>query len=871
MLWNEFLCETESRRSASSETSRGMVDGAAADECGASAAAGKRPRSYKDELIDEIQVRVEPAPPAAGASDEQNKRRSSSSSRSSLAHEGLKSSISTGGSSLQTSPLRGATGGAAPGQQQQQQNGQQPAQRSLSSRFREKPKLKRGQTVDSVFRIPLIPSSPLKHAQQHQQTPTAHLEEHDLNTIDDDERSSMGSANSGGAPPAADQTRPSVFSGRKRSSSTRSRSSGRAPDAGGQPPSQDEHGPIANSSNNNNDGNKSLGDCGHQQSRSQDSSFDTEDARDLIEGPSAARLSRRSPSSAGGAGPTTTPNQLVRQSSLSTLSSTITRTEQKRQRALWDLFQSECTFFFDHLLTLKNVYMEPLKKIQVEGFAMFADPDVLFGNLDELCCGVYDFCKEFLYIIMRTLKTRPEELNATDVLIKLYKKNPKIDHLRAVYHRYTLNYINALTYLDSLRRQVEFVEFEKWSSRDVRCKKLQLTDLLVAPVQHIMRVPIILKDIEAHTENVKDREEIRAILAVEEASLRELDDKMRWLKNFERLLEIQKNIQWPSVFDMEPKLYVPEFLKEVLSKQPCEKLIVSPKRQIVHEGTLSNLDLGGKPSDMHVILFDDMLLMTRRKKGLTKKSSTVCKTNSGGGQHSSGHLSASSMLIDDGSFKYVVYKQPLSLDRFYVHDVQQVDSHSIGVKHLFLLIVMNRFQQIINVHSFAAPNDDMKQTWLFKIKKTAERWKRINSSAAGQQQQSRSGQQQQQQQQQREPQVQTTISTSKSMPMSSATNVALASPPPPVQTQQPVGRSGPLQFQQQQQQPFPAGARQQLDLNVGHHNQATANTWRAGEGCEPSQQQHKTGTGGRQPAQQPIEFIITSASESPASEQQRCN
>jgi hypothetical protein len=33
-----------------------------------------------------------------------------------------------------------------------------------------------------------------------------------------------------------------------------------------------------------------------------------------------------------------------------------------------------------------QVFMEPLKKIQVEGFAMFAEPELLFGNLDELCC-----------------------------------------------------------------------------------------------------------------------------------------------------------------------------------------------------------------------------------------------------------------------------------------------------------------------------------------------------------------------------------------------------------------------------------------------------------------------------------------------------
>lgn len=33
--------------------------------------------------------------------------------------------------------------------------------------------------------------------------------------------------------------------------------------------------------------------------------------------------------------------------------------------------------------------MEPLKKAQVEGFLMFAEPEVLFGNLDELCCVRY--------------------------------------------------------------------------------------------------------------------------------------------------------------------------------------------------------------------------------------------------------------------------------------------------------------------------------------------------------------------------------------------------------------------------------------------------------------------------------------------------
>jgi hypothetical protein len=33
----------------------------------------------------------------------------------------------------------------------------------------------------------------------------------------------------------------------------------------------------------------------------------------------------------------------------------------------------------------------------------------------------------------------------------------------------------------------------------------------------------------------------------------DLDDKMKWLKNFDRLLEIQRNIVWPSVLELDPK------------------------------------------------------------------------------------------------------------------------------------------------------------------------------------------------------------------------------------------------------------------------------------------------------------------------------
>lgn len=399
---------------------------------------------------------------------------------------------------------------------------------------------------------------------------------------------------------------------------------------------------------------------------------------------------------------------------LRTINQTIQKNEAKKKEALWELFQSECNFLEDHLMVLKNVFMEPLKKIQVEGYAMFAEPEVLFGNLDELCCVTYAFCREFINFILASHNSG--EFSTTDVLIRLFKKSTKAAALRQAYHRYTLNYINALNYLETLRRQVEFNEFEKWCARDPRCKKLQLTDLLVSPVQHIMRVPLILKDIEMRTEDMEERDCITAILETEENSLRELDDKMKWLKNFERLLEIQRNIVWPPVSELDSKLYIPEFLKVPLSKQPCERLIVSPRRQIILEGPLQMLDTSKSGFEVYVVLFDDMILITRKKKGLSKKKSSL-------NLDTKPSQDKKNNAIQDG-VKYIVYKQPLSLDRICIHDVSAQEGAAHNLKNVFVFVCLNRFQQIITVHTLQASNESTKLTWLTKLRDTVDRWKR---------------------------------------------------------------------------------------------------------------------------------------------------
>ena len=72
----------------------------------------------------------------------------------------------------------------------------------------------------------------------------------------------------------------------------------------------------------------------------------------------------------------------------------------------------------------------------------------------------HSFCKEFLQGLLTHLD-QDGDLNVTELMRRLFEKGSKARMLSQAYHRYALNYINALNYLESLRRHNDFCDFEK--------------------------------------------------------------------------------------------------------------------------------------------------------------------------------------------------------------------------------------------------------------------------------------------------------------------------------------------------------------------------------------------------------------------------
>ena len=119
--------------------------------------------------------------------------------------------------------------------------------------------------------------------------------------------------------------------------------------------------------------------------------------------------------------------------------------------------------------------------------------------------------------------------------------------------------------------------------------------------------------------------------------------------------------------------------------------------------------------------------MIEQQSSLSEKWATTCSKV--------GAASSSASSSHEGLYKYVVYKEPLSLDRFYIHDVTAQEgagkSHlhpvitdflllsflcslfpffheASNLKHGFVVICTNRFQQVTTCHTFQAHGDKEK-------------------------------------------------------------------------------------------------------------------------------------------------------------------
>ncbi|XP_023125733.1 pleckstrin homology domain-containing family G member 7 [Amphiprion ocellaris] len=373
----------------------------------------------------------------------------------------------------------------------------------------------------------------------------------------------------------------------------------------------------------------------------------------------------------------------------------------KRQEAIWELLTSECIYFLDQLMVLKEVFLATLTNLQLRNCLTDVDSWRLFANLNELCLVSFGFLNNLLRVIRNTLEISE---GGGPTLLELLGKafQESICHCL---QKYCLNYSTALLYLDSLKSRDDFGSYVKWCERNEQCRRLQLRDLLVAPLQRLTRYPLLLRNIAKRCQMDEETRGMQAIAEQVDTSICDLEGKVKWLDNYQKVKQLRDALVWLPVWERDKRAFVPENLKHLLKAVTLENLI--SHRSLLHEGKLV-LTENTKLIDVYLFLFDEFLLITKIKRN--KKRSIGPDQNP---LRPPQNLELDQLLKEGCTF--TVIDQPVSLDRLQLRNIDQLNASTSGLPHSFIIMHQNRYQQCISAFILQAASESAKRAWMSKI------------------------------------------------------------------------------------------------------------------------------------------------------------
>lgn len=373
----------------------------------------------------------------------------------------------------------------------------------------------------------------------------------------------------------------------------------------------------------------------------------------------------------------------------------------KRHEAIWELFTSECVYFLDQLMVLKEVFLATLTNLQMRSCLTDVDSWRLFANLNELCLVSFGFLNNLLRVIKDTLEiTEGGVPTLLELLSKAFQES--ICHCL---QKYCLNYSAALLYLDSLKPREDFGSYVKWCERNEQCRRLHLRDLLVAPLQRLTRYPLLLRNIAKRCPAEEETRGLQIIAEQVDTSICDLEGKVKWLDNYQKVKQLRDALVWLPVWERDKRAFVPESLKHLLKAVTLENLITH--RSLLHEGKMV-LTENTKLIDVYLFLFDEFLLITKIKRN--KKRSIGPEQNP---LRMPQNLELDQFLKEGCTF--TVLDQPVSLDRLQLKNIDQLNASTSGLPHSFIIMHQNRYQQCIGAFILQAASESAKRVWMSKI------------------------------------------------------------------------------------------------------------------------------------------------------------
>ncbi|KAL9553295.1 hypothetical protein MBANPS3_003354 [Mucor bainieri] len=297
--------------------------------------------------------------------------------------------------------------------------------------------------------------------------------------------------------------------------------------------------------------------------------------------------------------------------------------EMKRQEAIYELIYTEEDYVRD-LNLLDELFAKPLLRAQCIEFDRRKDfCNELFGNYAEIA----DIHRN-MYRELRDHQLTSQEMGGNigfvDEIGSIVLRH--VDHFMHAYTQYGPHFIMAeYAAKREAANNILFQNFIREKEKQAETRKLPFRHFIILPITRLQRYPLLLDAILKRTTIESEKQTLATCIERIKAVAATVDSLTVEAKKALRIREINDKI-----------LFKP-------THTPYNLELLSPGRQLIYEGPLKRRShLVVESIDLHVFLFDHLLLMTKPKKS---GSATV--------EH------------------YVVSKNPIPLNLLVVHDVAE--------------------------------------------------------------------------------------------------------------------------------------------------------------------------------------------------------
>lgn len=289
-----------------------------------------------------------------------------------------------------------------------------------------------------------------------------------------------------------------------------------------------------------------------------------------------------------------------------------------QQDAIWELLQTEI-FFIKRLKVITDLFLTCLCNLQCEGILNEIDTHKLFCNIQDVYTANHQFWVDQLLPMLNSSRFTKQPLNPLLMKDGFLKCN----QLFQPYIKYCTEHDCCLQYVKDKNKENElFKSYVTWCETRKECDRLQLTDLLVKPVQRLTKYPLLLKAIQKKTDDKEHKQILEEMKESVESFVQNVNSSISHHHEKKRLASILSRIESYDVIDnineeVEKTLREQNYLNLDLT-QPMPGCSDQQTRQLIVESAgLKLRDSSSSKVDVHCFLFTDMFLICKAvgKKG----------------------------------------------------------------------------------------------------------------------------------------------------------------------------------------------------------------------------------------------------------------